>query len=318
MKSNFLIPFIFLFISSHVFSQTLEEREKLIAFQNQIKSKTHIDFSYQAGEPTKTGIITSKTLYSRSGEILRKDFINAKGQVTGSEIYEYDLNNNRTLYKREGTGSKYTKSSGYDAKNNLLFETGFNGSENFRNDFNYNSSNQLETATYTINSNLRQKLIYKNTGSTTIVETYMGGNTLISKIRMVYDSKGNIIEETTYSVNGKEIEKKEYKYNSSSQILEETKTQKGNFYYRNTYTYDSKGNLLSLYEQTLAKREYAKKIYSYDLFENLLEYKWRRNPDEKFNVKTYTYNIRGICLTEHTYYPGTNYELLSKYEYEFY
>ena len=264
MKNNLLFLFIFFLTSAHLFSQTLEEREKSIAASNQIKSKTQIDFSYQGDKPSKTGVITSKTLYSRSGEILRKDFINTKGLVSGSEIYEYDRNNNRTLYERQGSGNKYKKSSGYDTKNNLILEAGFNGSENFRNEFTYDNSGQLQTALYYINDNLRQKLIYKNTGNTTIVETYMGGNSLISKVKMVYDSKGNIIEETTYSVEGTELEKKEYKYNSSSQILEETKTRKGKFYYKNTYNYDSKGNLLSLYENTLAKKEYAKKIYTYD------------------------------------------------------
>lgn len=318
MIKTFILPLILLFISFEIFSQTLEEREKLIAVQNHIKTKTQIDFSYQDGNRSKTGVITSITQFSRTGEIEYIHFVNSKGQVTNSEVYEYDQNNNRTLYHRNGTGSKYKKSSEYDSKNNLIVEAGFNGSENFRNEFSYNNSGQLLTATYSINGSLRQKMIYRTSGNTTTVETYMGGSALMSKIKIVYDSKGNIIEETTYSVEGKELEKKIYKYNSSSQILEETKTREGDFYYSITYTYDSQGNLLSMYEETLAKKKYAKKVYSYDENGNLAEYKWRRYPNEEFNVKKYTYNSKGICLSEHTLYPKTNYELFSKFEYDFY
>jgi hypothetical protein len=252
------------------------------------------------------------------GEIQQKDFLNVKGQITGYEKYAYNDNNNRTLYEREGSSNSYKKISEYDAKNNLIQESGFNGTEDFRNEFEYTSSGKLEEAVYYINNNLQQKLVYKNSGTTTMIETYMRGVTLTSKIKIAYDSKGNIIEETTYNINGTELEKKEYKYNSASQLLEETKTQKGKFFYRNTYEYDARGNLLNIYEATLVKTKYAKKVYTYDTSGNLTVYKWRRSPDEEFNVKTYTYDSMGICLTEYTYYPNTGYELLSKYEYEYY
>ncbi len=318
MKLNLFITFISLSITSQLFSQALEERERQIATQNHIRTKTQIDYKYLAGKPSKTGVITSKTYYSRSGEIMREDYIDSKGQVNNSEIYDYDQNNNRTRYQREGSGGTYKKVSGYDGRNKLVVEAGFNGSENFRNEFNYDNTGKLQEATYTINGNLQQKLVYEHSGSTTHVKTYMHGSILISNIKMVYDNKGNIIEETTYGIDDRELEKKVYKYNSSSQLIEETKTQKGKFYYRYIYNYDSRGNILSIYEETLAKNKYAKKIYSYDSAGNLTEYKWRRNPDEEFNVKTYSYDARGICLTEHTYYPSTKFELLSKYEYEFY
>lgn len=318
MKIDLIITFTILFCTTNIFSQTLEEREKQIAAQNHIKTKIQIDYNYKTGKISKSGIITSRTYYSRSGDILRKEFLNSKGHIIGKEIYEYDRNNNRTLYEREGSGSKYKKISEYDSKNNLVVESGFNGTENFRNKYNYTSAGKLHEVVYTINDGIKQKLVYRNSGNTTNIETYMGGASLTSKIKIVYDIKGNIIKETTYSIGGNELEEKEYKYNLSSQLLEETKTRKGKFYYRYAYNYDSKGNLLSLYEETLAKKNYAKKVFTYDVAGNLTEYKWRRNPDEEFNSKKYTYNSKGICLSEHTYYPDTKYELLSKYEYEFY
>ena len=318
MKKYLFVNFCLLITVINIYSQTLEEREKQIALKNHIKSKTQIDYKYQGGSPVSKGIISSKTIYSHSGEILKVEILNSKGVVTGSENYEYDSNNNRTLYERIGANGTYKKISAFDEKNNLLHESGYNGAENFRNNFSYANSNQLQEAVYYINDAVQQKLVYKNSGNTTTVETYMGGLTLTSKIKLVYDSKGNLIEETTCNIKGSELEKKVYKYNTSGQLIEETKTQKGNFFYRNTYAYDTRGNLLKIYEETLSKSKYEKKVYTYDAPGNLTEYKWRRNPDEEFNIKTYTYDSKGICLTEHTLYPGTKFELLSKYEYEFY
>jgi len=318
VKITLIISFVLLFITSRLSSQTLEEREKQIAARNHIKTKIQTDFNYQAGKIAKTGIKTSVTTYTSSGDILQISFFNSKGQNIGTETYTYDQNNNRTLFEREGSGNNYKKISEFNARNNLILETGFNGTENFRNEYSYNSSGKLLEVSYIVNNRVQQKLIYENSGNITNVSNYMAGTTLTSKIRMVYDNKGQIVEETTYSIDGRELGKKAYKYTTSSQLVEETKTQKGSMYYRITYSYDSRGNLLSIYEETLSKKNYAKKLYSYDAAGNLVEYKWRRNPDEEFNVKTYTYNSQGICLTEHTFYPNTKFELLSKFEYEFY
>jgi hypothetical protein len=129
---------------------------------------------------------------------------------------------------------------------------------------------------------------------------------------------GRLIEETHYSIDGREIKKKTFKYNVASKLIEEAKMQGGKLYYKITQEYDAKGRLIKVSEETLAKAKYIKKSYGFDIAGNLLEYKWRRNPDEEFNVKNYTYDSKGTCLTEHTLYPGTKFELLSKYEYEYY
>jgi hypothetical protein len=305
------------FIAANAFSQTLEEQEKQIAAKNHIKSKTQTDFKYTEGKQAKTGITSSVTTYSQSGEILLINLLDTKGLVIGWEKYTYDANGNRTLFEREGSGSKYKKVTQYDAKNNLLLESGFNGTENFKNEYHYESG-KLRNTVYMVNNKIVRKLVYEYSGSTTNVGIYTGGTVLSSKIKMVYDAASNLVEETHLSVDGKETEKKTFKYNTASQLTEEAKTKAGKLFYKITQEYDTKGRLLKISEETLSKAKYAKKIYSFDAAGNLISYQWRRTPDEEFNVKKYTYDTKGVCLTEHTLYPATKFELLSKFEYEYY
>ncbi len=314
---QFFLLFI-LFTYACGFSQTLEEKEIEIAAKNNIRTKIQIDYKFINGVQSTHGIKSSATTYSTKGEILAKNFFNAKNVVVGWEKYEYDARGNRTLYERENTSSKYKKISKYNENNDVVLEAGFNGAENFRNEYSYIAAGKPREIIYSTGSHVEQKLVYRHTGNTAMLEVYTKGTALTSKIRLVYDAKGNIVEETTLSVDGKELERKTYKFTVDSRIIEEEKTQQGKLSYRITYTYDSRGNLTTVYEETPAYRKYEKKVFVYDAAGNLTQYKWRRNSSQDFNMKTYTYNDKGICLTEHTFYPSTKYELLSKFEYEFY
>lgn len=317
MKYLFPISFLLFSLSAHLFSQTLEEMEKKIAAKNHIRTKIQIDYKYIKGKPSKSGVKSLTKSFSSKGELLEKRSLNNKGEVVGWEKYAYDKDGNRTLYERENTNSSYKKASKYNEDNNVILEAGFNGAENFRNDYKYTSTGKVKEIIYSLGNRIEQKIIYDYNGSIATVGIYAGGNSLISKMKLKYDSKGNITEEIKQTIDGVELEKKIYKYNADSQILEEEKTSQGSFNYRLIYEYDTRGNLLKISEETKSKKKYDKKVYSYDSSGNLTEYKWRRNPTDEFNVKKYTYDSRGICLTEYTFYPKTKYELLSKFEYEF-
>jgi hypothetical protein len=319
MKFIALTTIILVFsFSNYLVGQTLEEREKQIVLSNNIKSKVQYDYKYKNGTPSEDGQMASIATYSKKGELLEKKYYNSKGLVNGWEKYEYDDDGNRTLYERESNNSKYKKESIYNDNRQAILEAGYSGEEKFKTTYTYNNSGKpLEIVRY-INNYIEEKLVYNHSGNTAIVSIYSKGKNLRSKLKLVYNDKGNIIQETLLSVDNKELEKKTFNYNEASQVVLEEKTRAGKFYYRISNIYDSKGNLTKVYEETLAKKKYLKKEYVFTINDNLLEYKWRRNPDEEFNVKNYTYDARGICASEKTYYSNTQFRSLSKYRYVFY
>lgn len=319
MKSFSVLVIIFLFsLSNNLSGQALEEREKQIVLSNNIKYKIQYDHKYKDDTPAEEGQKASIALYSKEGELLEKYYLNSKGDTTGWEKYAYDNFGNRTLYERESNNSKYKKESQYNENRQAILEAGYSGEEKFKTTYSYTADGKpLEIIRYIRNA-IEEKLVYEHNGNNATVNVYLKGKTLVSKLKLEYDSKGNILQETLLSVDNKELENKIFQYNEASQVVLEEKTRAGKFYYRISNMYDSKGNLRKVYEETLAKKKYLKKEYVFTVNDNLLEYKWRRNPDEDFNVKYYTYDARGICASEKTYYPKTKFRSLSTYRYVFY
>ncbi|MBA7533232.1 hypothetical protein ES705_25467 [subsurface metagenome] len=319
MKPEKILIVLLSFTTSlYLTGQTLEEREKQIVKRNNIKTKIQYDYKYVNGKPSKKGRQASITWYSTGGEILQKNYLNIKGEVSSWEKYEYDEKENRTLYKRESSNSKYRKASKYNQENQAILEAGYSGEEKFKTTYSYTAAGKPSKIIRYINNHIEEKLVYEHSGNTAIASVYMGGKSPSSKIKLEYNIRGNIIEETVLSLDNRELEKKTFRYNSASQIIEEEKTRDGSFYYRITYAYNVKGNLMKVSEETLAKKEYIKKVYIFDTSNNLIKYKWRRNPSDEFNVKIYTYDSKGICLTEKTYYPKAKYRSMAKYQYTFY
>jgi len=313
------ILFIFLYcISCTIYSQSTEEREKKIIIRNNIKTKIQWDFSFDKAIQSEQGKKISVTTYSKSGDIMEENTLDNKGQVIGWEKYQYNDKGDRMFYERVNGVNKYNKTFQYDARNNVVQESGFNGAENFKNNITYDPKGKPVQIIYSINDHLDEKRLYEYIGTVSIISIYKIGNVLSSKLKLVYDEKGNIIEETMYSMDNKELEKKILSYDNASRQIAEEKIKGGIFFYKLTNTYNFKGDILTVSEENTTDKKFVKKSYDYDVNENLIEYKWRRNPNDEFNVKTYTYDSKGMCQTEHTYYPATKFELLTKYEYEFY
>ncbi|MBN1953047.1 MAG: hypothetical protein JW801_17715 [Bacteroidales bacterium] len=314
MKAIRPLLFIVTFLPQLLFSQALEEIEKQMVARNNIAQKTRVDYKYTNGAFSKVGKKTSLTQYNSQGNTIKVEYYNDKGVVTGTETYAYDTKGNRTLFERTGN-SPYKKYTSYTSGGQILKESGFNGTEEFSIDYKYNSAGKLSEVVNSAGGQVRQKMIYTHSGNVSAIEIYIGGRTLSSKMKMTYDAKDNLTEEITYDLQGTELEKKNYKYNSDSRLTEETKYTKGKFYYRITNTYDSGMRLTSVSEESLSKKKFIKKEYNYDSEGNLSSYKWRRNPDEDFNIKKYTYNEKGVLLTEETQYPQSNFRLLARFSY---
>jgi hypothetical protein len=304
--------------STAIYSQSLEDRDKKIMADNRIKTKIQFDYSYDKGKVSSLGKKISISTYSQAGDILEEDMLDAKEQIIGWEKYQYNKSGNRILYERSSGTNTYKKESQYNTKNNVILETGFNGAENFKNTFSYGPTDKPLEIIYTINGVLDEKREYEYVGTTSIISIFKTGNVLASKVKLVYDERGNVIEETMFSMDNKELEKKTLSYDNDSHPIAEEKVRAGKFMYKLTNDYNEKGELLSVSEENTTDKKFIKKIYTFNLQDNLIEFKWRRTPTDEFNVKTYTYDSHGVCQTEHTFYPATKFELLTKYVYEMY
>lgn len=316
MKALKTLLIITVFLPYLAISQTLEEREKQMAANSQIATKMRTDFKFTSGSYSKTGTKSSLTHYDTDGNTTRVDYFNSKGVATGSEIYKYDPRGNRILFERTGK-SPYKKVSRYNIINQILEESGNNGTEEFLIEYDYNSSGKLSEVVNSVSGQVRHRMEYAHTGNVASISIFIRGTQLSSKMKMEYDSKGNLLKEITYNLEGKETERKEYRYNSASKLTEEIKYSNGKFYYRINNSYDSEMRLTNVSEETISKKKYIKKEFVYDSKGNLTSYKWRRNPGEDFNIKKYTYDEKGACLTEETIYPKSNYRVMTKYSYTY-
>ncbi len=295
-----------------------EEKQKRIIISNDIFSLTTWDYYYTNGKPSKTGIKTSFNKYDQFGNIV--ELITYKLKDTAAyETFKYDNKGKRTDYKKmKGVKISYQKTSKYDHEGNLIQETGFDGTSDFQNDYVYNSDGKLEQITYLLDKSVHEKRIFEHEGDVTKITVYNNAEEIISYLTLKYDDHDNVVEEVVYSRDKVPTEKKLYVYDSDNNVISEVKYRGDNFYYKLTYLYNSKGELVSIDEEILDEGRYQKKQFLYDENNNLVEMRWRRNKGEDFSLRTYQYDKDNICSQYETYYPATKFRVLTKHIYEYY
>lgn len=317
MRSIFIPAFLLLnALSYSQLSDNLKNKESIA--RNHVKNQVSWDYKYSGEKPGKTGVKTSVTTYSATGEVLQVNAFNAKGAVLHTEKYNYDSRGNKTAYIRSSGENSYQKKYIYDDNNKLIEESGFDGIEDFSNKYIYNPAGEMAEIRYLKKSILQEKRVFEKTGPVTTVSIYNQSGILTSKLVLEYDSRGNLVEETVYDLNQRELEKKTYHYDDKSNLKEEAKYKLDKFTLRTTYTYNAAGALLEISEESAGMQKFVKKGLNYNEDGNLIEIKWRRKGSEEFNSITYQYDDRDLCTSAYTYYPATKYRVLTKYAYEYY
>lgn len=317
------MAFCFIFGFTLVSAQpSIDKKVKDNIARNKIKNQISWDYKYVNDKPEKSGVKTSVTTYSSSGDILQVTSYNPKGQIVHIEKYGYDNQGNKIEYTRYSGGSEvnadYQKLSKYDTKGNLVEESGFDGVENFKNSYTYNDKGDLLEIRYMKDNALQERRAFNKNGNTTTVSIYNSAGTLSSKLVLLYDDKGNLIQETVYGVNANQLEKKTYNYDEKKNLKEEAKYQLDKITLKTTYNYSPTGDLLEITEESPINPKFTKKSFSYDASANLQLIKWRRKGTEDFNTITYTIDAKGVCTTMDTNYPATKYRVLTKYTYEYF
>ncbi len=300
-----------------VLSQSVfEDKQKETVIANNIESVTTWDFYYSGNKPDKNGIKTSFSRFDKKGNTVETITYKSR-DILSHETFEYNTQGKRTDYiKKNGVKIAYQKTSSYDDRGNLLKEEGFDGSSAFRNEYIYENNDKVKEISYYAGNALKEKRIFKNTGNQTDITVYNGSNTVVSYLTLKYDDRGNVIEETVYSLDKVPLEKKLYVYNSDDHVISEVKYRGGAFYYKLTYLYNSKGDLTNIDEENPGESRFLKKLFTYDDAGNLLGMQWRRNSKEKFSTRSYLYDSGNNCTQYETFYPGTDFRVLTKLEYD--
>jgi hypothetical protein len=300
-----------------VIGQTIEEKEKELLKNAKVSERTKYDYKYTDGKIAEQGTKASVSKYNKDGLVLETTTYNFKGDISVVEKFEYDKNNNRILYERKSMSGAYKKTSEYDDEDKIILESGYDGTAPFKTVFIYNSENKITQIDYYSGDILDERRMYEYSGNKATVKVLHRGKDLKSTVKLIYNNKGEILKETTFSLEGIELENRVLEYNEAGLISKEEKYREGELSYRYTYTYDSNNELIVVSEDSKSKGKFDKKVYSYDSKGRVAEYKWKRKPDEEYNVKTFKYSANEVCAEEHTYYPKTKYQLLSKYGYKF-
>ena len=138
-----ILSLIFL---TQVLSQPIfENKNKLTIIRQHVKSQTNWDYNFIKDKPSSKGRKTSYSRYNSRGDVI--EFVTYKLRDTLTyETYEYDLNGHRIDYTKHKGGRKnisYQKISDYDNDGNIILEKGFDGSEKFKNTYEYNDNDKL-------------------------------------------------------------------------------------------------------------------------------------------------------------------------------
>ncbi len=318
MKHIFTYLFISAFFISYSFAQTLELKDREMFSKHNVKVRTKLDYNFKGNIPSLEGKVTAKSYYDKNGRVLAAYSFNLKGDTVTFDKYEYDKNGNRVLYQRKSLHGEYKKESEYNSVNNLIEEEGFDGGATFQTIFKYDDQNRVLNITYITADEIDEKRIYKYNGNKATVDILKLGKHLTSKMELLFNNNRQILEEKLLSLDGKVLEKKTFEYNSKGDIVKEEKYKNNILFYQLIFDYDSNGDLLSISEDAPTKDKFIKKKFGYDNLGRITEYHWKRRPDDEYNIKNFKYKDDGVCSEEHTYYPRTNYKLLTRYEYEFF
>lgn len=318
MKKTITLLIFTTCLFSVIYSQTIEEKERELLKKHKVKSRTNTDYTFTNGKFNKSGRVTNVSVFNEDGRILENKSFNLKGEVSTIEKYEYDANGNRILYERQSLSGEYKKESEYDFENKLIEEHGYDGSGTFRTLLTYDNKNRVLDITYMVADAVDEKRVYKYDGNKAVVDILKQGKNLVSRVYLLYDDRGEVLKEEIKTIDGKVLESKVYTYNDKGNVTNETKSKNGEFFYELTYDYDGNQNLISISEATKTEKKFVKKLYQYDDIGRVTEYKWKRNPDDEYNIKAYKYEDKGVCEEVHTYYPRTDYKILTKYSYTFF
>ena len=321
MRSLLFILAAFFFQNTVHAQNELSESERNLIKSQAIRVKEQWDFKYSGNKLASRGFVSSRTIFDKEGRII--EVINYKDDtaVMNVSTYVYNENGQRSDYvKYRGNKNEilYKRTTKYNAANKKILEIGFNGADDFRNQFNYDTKGKLVEIRYFTAKKLDEvrSMTYKGNQSEMKVMDESGN--ILSYVITKRDEKDRITEESSLDKNKKMIEKMLYTYDSLGNLLVEEKQSNGKKIVRNEYMYDKSSKLQEVYSDEGDVPRYLKQNFSFGTNGTLLGEFWKNAPNAEQSFRKYNYDSSGRLLTTDCYFASYKYKVLNKFMYQTY
>jgi hypothetical protein len=314
-----VIAVIFL---THVRGQNeISESERILIKTQGIRMKEQMDFKYNGNTLSSKGIVSSRTTYDKDGRII--ELINYKSDTSILNIatYAYNADGQRTeysKYKGNKTSLLFKQTTQYNAAKQKISETGFNGADDFRNEYNYDSKGNLVEIRYYIDKKLDElrRLSYK--GNRTDVQVLDASGNLLFYLNTQKDIKNRVIEESRLDNNQKPTEQTLYTYDSRGNLIIEEKKYPVKASARTEYIYDNSGKLQEIYFTEGEEPRYLKQSFSFAANGSIMGEFWKNSPSSEQSFRKYSYDRNGRMLSTDCFFASYRYKVLNKFVYQTY
>jgi len=320
MKKIFFVVLLFANLSQIFGQADFESKDRERISKNKIKQQTQWEYDYINGSPSTKGYRFATTFYDKKGNVIKVVNYDSKDSITSVLKYSYDNNNNRTSYSRFKGNEKqltYNKSIRYDAKNNKIAESGFDGASVFNNTFTYDTNGKVLEIKYTTDKTLSEKRTFKYSGTTTEMSIVSPSNVVLSREISILDNKNNVLEETKYIQNNV-AQKSNYTYDPTGKKVEEIKENLGTLAYRRKFTYSSTGSLVSISEEKPGVKPLITYQYKYDAKGSVVDEKWVKDAGKEYSTKSHKYDVKDLLVETEFYNASLKLNITFRFTYELY
>lgn len=316
------IVFSFLYFSASAqLPGELKWKENVI--KNKIKVQTQWNHKYEKGRPKKDGYKNFSKTFDQNGNVLEEIYYSTgkEERIDQRLIYKYDDKDNRIehINTKVSIGKILLKQNfTYDKSGRKIKEERFNGSDYEIIKYTYDSKNRIQeiVKTDTLNEILQIR-VFEYNGNKSITSILTKDRKFIGKVVNTFDKNENIIETSEYDINGKITEQSFFEFNGKL-MTQKTKYIFENFNYMETYSYDSRDNLIEVKREQPKGNIFINNIYKYDTNGNLIEEQWYDEDPTDYSKKTYFYNQKGLLEKVEVYYASYKYKMQYKYDYKTY
>lgn len=317
---RFTILAICLFLFSFVSAQT-EDISKQLINQNNVKAQTTFDYDYLNGRPVKKGTRSLSIKFDNNGNKIEEIGYKLNGSVHYVQSYVYD-NRSRMIEYAKYIGNRekleYKITIKYNSAGQKLNETGFNGTEAFRNAYTYDGNGKLTEITYYIGNKVDEKRKLSYDGNNTEINVFNGAGVHLYRLVDTHDSRNNLIQELQYDNKNNLTRKMVYRYDAKGNQIAEEKYMNGKQVYATERTFDSKNLLTEVYQENSGGTKFLSNKYKYDGQGRLIEEQYRSEAARDFSKNVYRYQNNGLRETVDSYFASYKYQVLYVYAYETY